>query len=422
MQAAARRGLAVNTGFFAPLTPFRSYVMGDDATLRAATGDEAARIAVLLREAVEAGALGITSTRYRQHIGYNGRPLACRLASREEWSLYCRTLKELGRGVIEIAASQDPGTLSDDEFEMLEFLSAESGRPITWSSMFPMGGNLEACERTLQRSEGLLARGVLPQTLCIVCPLQFTLLDPFVFAARAEWKPAFHRPVAEQIALYSDPAFRAAFRKSIETADVFFAGDWSVVAPVESASPALADRLGRSIAEIARGAGRDPVDVFLDLAIDDGLHTRFEIGQDHIEREVASLVGDPRTLLGLGDAGAHVDMFCGASYATHLLGSWVRERRALTLEHAVKRLTSEPADFLGLADRGRLAPGKTADLAIFDPATVGDARRATPVRDLPGGGLRLAVEAKGMEWVIVNGTILLDHGRYRDSLPGVLLR
>jgi N-acyl-D-aspartate/D-glutamate deacylase len=287
--------------------------------------------------------------------------------------------------------------------------------------MFPMGGNIEACERTLRRSEGLLARGVLPQTLCLVCPLQFTLLDPFVFAARAEWKPAFHRPVAEQIAFYSDAAFRDAFRKSLEVADVFFAGDWSVVAPVEFASPALAGRLGRSIAELARESGRDPVDVFLDLAIEDVLKTRFEIGQDHIEATVGGLVGDPRTLLGLGDAGAHVDMFCGASYTTHLLGAWVRERQALTLEHAVKRLTSEPADFLGLADRGRLAPGMAADIVVFDPATVGDGRRATAVRDLPGGGLRLVVEAKGIALVIVNGAVLLDSGRYRDVLPGRLL-
>jgi N-acyl-D-aspartate/D-glutamate deacylase len=115
-------------------------------------------------------------------------------------------------------------------------------------------------------------------------------------------------------------------------------------------------------------------------------------------------------------------MFCGASYSTHLLGTWVRERQALTLEHAVKRLTSEPADFLGLNDRGRLKPGMVADLAIFDPRTVGDARRAKSVRDLPAGGLRLVVEAQGMEWVIVNGTVLLEHGNYRDCLPGQLLR
>ncbi len=422
MQAAMRRGTAVNLGFLAPLTPFRSFVMGEDATMRGADEAEAAQIAALLEEAMEAGALGIATTRYKQHIGYNGRPLACRLASREEWSLYCRTLRRLGRGVIEIAVSQDPGILSDDEFEMLEFLAEESGRPITWSSMFPMGGDIASCERTLERSAGLLAKKVLPQTLCIVCPLQFTLLDPFVFAARPEWRQIFHRPLQQQMAIYRDPAFRLEFREGLRMADVFFAGDWSMVAPVESSSPALKDRLGRSIAEIAAAAGRDPVDTFLDLALEDGLGTRFEIRQEHIEAGIGSLVGDPRTLLGLGDAGAHVDMFCGASYATHLLGTWVREKRALTLEHAVKRLTSEPADFLGLKDRGRLKPGMAADLAIFDPGTVGDAKRATPVRDLPGGGLRLTVEAMGMAWVIVNGSVLLEGGRYREGMPGQLLR
>jgi N-acyl-D-aspartate/D-glutamate deacylase len=305
---------------------------------------------------------------------------------------------------------------------MLQFLADESGRPITWTSMFPMGDDLASCERTLQRSAELRTRNVLPQTLCIICPLQFSLFDPFVFATRAEWKPVFHRTLAEQIAVYSNRDFRDAFRKGLSAPDVFFRGDWSNLTPVESASPALADRLGRSIGEIAAATGGDPVDLFLDMAIADGLQTRFEIRQEHLEAQMKDLVGDSRTLLGLGDAGAHVDMFCGASYSTHLLGTWVRERQALTLEHAVKRLTSEPADFLGLNDRGRLKPGMVADLAIFDPRTVGDARRAKSVRDLPAGGLRLVVEAQGMEWVIVNGTVLLEHGNYRDCLPGQLLR
>jgi N-acyl-D-aspartate/D-glutamate deacylase len=305
---------------------------------------------------------------------------------------------------------------------MLDFLAAESDRPITWSAMIPMSDDPAIAEQTLERSAGLLARKVLPQTLCIVCPLQFTLNDPFVFAPRAEWKQVFHRPVAEQIALFSDPAFRAAFRAGLAVPDVLFRGDWSAVVAVESSSPALADRLGCPISEIAASRGMDPVDIFLDMAIEDGLRTRFEIRQEHLEIRLASLVGDSRTLLGLGDGGAHVDMFCGASYSTHLLGAWVRERQALTLERAIQRMTSEPADFFGLSERGRLTPGMMADLAIFDPETVGDARRAKPVRDLPGGGLRLVVEAKGMEWVVVNGKVLLKGGAYRDTLPGQILR
>jgi N-acyl-D-aspartate/D-glutamate deacylase len=422
MRAVEQRGLAVNLGFLAPLTPFRFYVMGEASTERAATEDEAASIARLLGEAIEAGALGFSTTLFRQHIGFKGRPLACRLASREELALYCRTLRRLGKGVIEIAASQLPGVLSDEEFAMLEFLAEESGRPITWSAMIPMDDDPATAERTLERSAGLLARKVLPQTLSIICPLQFTLEDPFVFAPRAEWKQVFHRPVAEQIAILSDPSFRAAFRAGLATPDVLFRGDWNAVVAVEVANPALAYRLGRPISALAAEAGRDPVDLFLDMAIEDGLKTRFEVRQEHLEMRLANLVGDPRTLLGLGDGGAHVDMFCGASYSTHLLGAWVRERQALTLERAVQRMTSEPADFFGLTDRGRLAPGMMADIAIFDPATVGDARPTKAIRDLPGGGLRLVSEARGMEWVIVNGRILIERGRYRDELPGRVLR
>ena len=127
-------------------------------------------------------------------------------------------------------------------------------------------------------------------------------------------------------------------------------------------------------------------------------------------------------MIGLSEGGAHVNMLCDAGYCTYLLGTWVRERRAMSLEQAVKRITSEPADFFGIRDRGRLKAGLPADIAIFDEHRVGSAKRARMQNDLPGGGRRLVMPAEGIEYTIVNGDVLYEHGDHSGYLPGRVLR
>jgi len=127
LEAAERRESAINLGFLAPLTPFRHFVMGEESMEREARPDETARIAALIKEAVAAGAFGFSTTTLPQHIGFKGRPLACRLASREELAAYARTLRELGKGAIEVALTRRPGTVSEDETELLRLLVEESG-------------------------------------------------------------------------------------------------------------------------------------------------------------------------------------------------------------------------------------------------------------------------------------------------------
>ena len=127
-------------------------------------------------------------------------------------------------------------------------------------------------------------------------------------------------------------------------------------------------------------------------------------------------------LLGLGDGGAHVDMLCDAGYPTFVLGTWVREQGAITLEEGVRRLTSDPADFFGLRDRGRLAPGMAADIAIFDPATVGSGNRGERRYDLPGGAKRMVMPSRGVIHTIVNGESLYEHGQLTEARAGQVLR
>jgi N-acyl-D-aspartate/D-glutamate deacylase len=137
---------------------------------------------------------------------------------------------------------------------------------------------------------------------------------------------------------------------------------------------------------------------------------------------MAELLNNPAILIGLGDGGAHVDMLCDSGYPTYLLGTWVRERGVLSLEEAVRRLTSDPADLFGIRDRGRLVPGLAADIAIFDPAAVGSSNRGERRFDLPGGGKRMVMPSRGVQHTIVNGTPIWSEGQVSGSGAGEVLR
>jgi N-acyl-D-amino-acid deacylase len=420
MDAAARRHSAINLAFLAPLTPFRHFVMGEESMEREASADETAKIAALLREAVAAGAVGFSTTTLPQHIGYQGRPLACRLASRDELKAYANALRDLGKGSIEVALTRRGGVVSEEEFDLLKFLLDESSRPVTWLAMAARPDRPEKTEETLRRLQPLIERGGIPQVLCKPFVVQMDLRNPFSFADMQMWGPVFNQPLDKQKAIYRDPAFRAAFREELKRPHLF-QGRWNRVEVLEITNPALKALERKTIAEAAEQRGADPLDTFFDLALEDDLNIQYTMQQYH-EEGIRQLITDSRTMLGLSDGGAHVNMLCDAGYCTYLLGTWVRERQAMTLEQAVKRITSEPADFFGLRDRGRLAEGLPADVTIFDPATVGSAKRARMQDDLPGGGRRLVMPAEGIEYTVVNGEVLYDRGKPSGALPGRVLR
>jgi N-acyl-D-aspartate/D-glutamate deacylase len=424
MDAAARRGSGVNLGFLAPLTPFRHYVLGEDSMERAATPEETAQVAELLRGALRAGALGFSTTFGPQHIGFQGRPLACRLASREEIAAYCGVLRELGRGAIELNLSDQPGVVTDEDYALLDLFLAASQRPVTWLALLHREEQPGLCRETLARTAPLLARGARPQISVRPVIAQLDLRNPFGFANLPEWKVLFNRPRDVQMRHYRDPEFRAAFRKRLNGDFIFRQESYFRRLEVkEVKSPALQPLVGRTIDAIARERGVDTVDAFLDLACEDGLDTDFTLEALNADPAgVEPLIQHPGTLIGLSDGGAHVDMLCDAGYCTYLLGTWVRERQALTLERAVQRITSEPADLFGLADRGRLAPGKAADFAIFDATTVGSEKRPVMRNDLPAGGRRMVMPARGVHYTIVNGSVLFEDQQHTGALPGTVLR
>jgi N-acyl-D-amino-acid deacylase len=422
MDAAQKRGVGINIGFMAPLTPFRHWVMGEESMDRAATPQETAQIKALIKEAVAAGAFGFTTTNVAQHIGYKGRPIACRQADHNEFKAYANALKELGKGCMELALTNDVGTIDEQEYALLDLLLTESGRPVTWLALLDRDDRPGSWKKTLEATDALCKKGAVPQVSCRPLIIQIDLRAPFIFANLPCWKPAFQRPVEEQKQFYRDASFRAAFRKEMEAPKVF-GGKWERCVVHEVGNPAMKPLLGKSVAQIAKERGKNGLDTFLDLAIEDELQLQYTYELFNAKEEnIPELILEPRVMIGLSDGGAHCDMLCDVGYCTYLLGTWVRDRGVLTLEHAVKRITSEPAALFSITQRGMIKKGLAADFAIFDFNTVGSKKRGEMWNDLPGGGRRMVMPAQGMQYTVVNGSVLYEGGKHTGALPGHVLR
>jgi N-acyl-D-amino-acid deacylase len=422
IEAAARRSPSLNLGFLAPLTPFRHYVMGEASMERAATPNETAQIKALLGEAIDAGAFGFSTTILNQHVGYQGRPLACRNASRDELKAYANALKERGKGAIEIALTRKIAVMDDEEYELLDFLLRESGQHVTFLALFDRDDIPEAVRDTLRKAAPLIARGARPQTSPLPLTRDINMRNPFSFAAFPSWNRVFvDKSKPAQAAVYADPAFRNQFREELKRPMAF--GNWERINVHEVQSPALKALEGRSVADIAREQGKDGVDAFLDLTLKDDLDVEFTMASfnTRVDR-MAEILNDKSVLVALGDGGAHVDMLCDAGYPTYLLGTWVRERQALTLEEGVRRLTSDPAEVFGVRNRGRLAPGLAADVAVFDAARIGSTNRGERRFDLPGGAKRMVMPSRGVEYTVVNGAVTWADGKLTGATAGQVLR
>ena len=420
--AAARRSPSLNLGFLAPLTPFRHYVMGEESMERAATPEETAKIKALLGEAIDAGAFGFSTTILNQHVGFQGRPLACRNASRDELKAYANALKERGKGAIEIALTRKIAVMDDEEYELLDFLLRESGQHVTFLALFDRDDIPEAVRDTLRKAAPLIQRGARPQTSPLPLTRDINMRNPFSFAAFPSWNRVFvDKSKPAQAAVYADRAFRNQFREELKRPMAF--GNWERINVHEVKSPALKPLEGRSIADIAREQGKDGVDAFLDLTLQDDLDVEFTMASfnTRVDR-MKEILADKSVLVALGDGGAHVDMLCDAGYPTYLLGTWVRERQALTLEEGVRRLTSDPAEVFGVRDRGRLAPGLAGDVAIFDPERIGSTNRGERRFDLPGGAKRMVMPSRGVEYTVVNGVVTWADGKLTGAAAGQVLK
>jgi N-acyl-D-aspartate/D-glutamate deacylase len=405
----ARRPMRLNAGAFIGHTPLRLFVLGGEE--RPATGDEVEAMRRLVHEAMDAGALGFSTSRQPAHQGAFGRPVPSRFAETDEVYALAGVLGELGRGVVQVSIG--PGLFVDQFSE----LAVAHGVPVTWTALVARADKPGAALRTVERAAALPGE-VYPQIACRPIVMQITMTDPVPLAEIDVWKEVLALPREERSALYTDAAWRDRARPA--TLDA-----WSHRWPKTSVEEtgAHADAVGIPLDRLAEARGTTPFDLMLDLALSDGMATRYRIVLDNDgDDEIGDLLADPRTLLGLSDAGAHASQLCDACFSTHLLGHWVRERGALSLEEAVWRLTGHPHQAFRLPGRGLVQEGYFADLVAFDPERVG----CTPVErvgDQPGGADRLVVRSTGVEHVWVNGVTTRRAGRdVPDAAPGRLLR
>ncbi len=420
MDALDKRGMGINVAGLVAFTPLRHYVMGEASFERTATDAEISQMYTLLREAMEAGAFGFTTTTIRNHIGHEGRPLACRNASREELMGLCHALRDVGRGAIEISLdSAGTRLINDDDMSLLRMLTDESTRPVTWLALFARPGEPGFHQQTVEKMGDLIHRAI-PQVTPRPLITQGDLRNPFMFAPYKSWEKAFNRGVGEQIALYSDANFRQAFLQDMKGRERHHL--WSRMRVLEYTNQALAKYQGRTIQDIADEEGKRAMDVYLDIGIADNLDTRFQIEAFNFDHEgVQNLVTEDRFMVGLSDGGAHVDLLCDVGYATALLEIWVRKHHVLSLEKAVQKLTSVPASVFGIPHRGVLAEGKVADLVLFDIDRIAS-KRPEFTDDLPKGGRRLIAKSEGIEATFLAGTQLYDKDEHTGALPGRILR
>ena len=409
-----RGGAVVNVAAYIGHSSVRTWVMGEDASRRAATDAEIAQMQAIVREAMRSGAVGFASSTSPAHNGEGGLPMPSRLADERETRALVAAMGESGRGVYMLTKG------AHTPLAFLESLAAESGRPVMVAALLHNGTDPQAVFDDLDAIAQANARGraMIGQVSCCPLTMDFTMRSPYPVEGLASWKPALGLRGAALKAVLSRREFRDGVRAELATKSGFrlFNGEWDKVQVVETA-PARARYEQRSLAEIARGEGRDPLDAMLDLALAEDLRTVFTAQLLNSDEEaVGRMLNHPHSIVSLSDAGAHLTFFNDAGFGLHLLGHWARGLGAMTMSEAVRRLTAHPAGMLGMRGRGTIRDGYAADLLLFDPETVarGPKRR---VFDLPGGAPRLTTDAVGVHGVWVNGRRVVGSEGMLDSPP-----
>jgi N-acyl-D-aspartate/D-glutamate deacylase len=416
-----RRGVGPNVAVYCGHSAVRTWVMGDDATERAATDDEVAEMADLVRTAMAAGAVGFATSTFEGHNGAGGIPMPSLLAEESEITALTKAMGESGRGMFMLTRGSGTGT------QFLESLAEESGRPVMIAALLHNPAMPDATFTAFEKIAAANDRGheLYGQISCCPLTMDFTLRNPYLMESYEAWRPAMAAAGDAVAAVYRDPAFRDGMKAEIEDQSRLraFNGDWNAIRVAMVADQAHADREGHSVAELAGAEGVHPLDWFLDFGLSENMDTVFSsVLLNSDEAAVGRMLRDPHSSIALSDAGAHLTFFCDAGYALHLYGHWARDVGIMPLEDAVHKLTGRQADIYRIPDRGRLAKGAWADLMLFDPATVA----RTPNRrvfDLPAGASRLICDAVGLHGVWVNGVRTADQSGMvaNGALPGQVL-
>ncbi len=431
---ASREGrLGVNLACYIGHSNIRRWVMGADASARAATESEIDAMRAVVRGAMEAGAAGLSSSAAPTHFDLEDRPVPSRVSDRDELAeLVEEAGRHAGGSIAFLPASAIGGLDAIDEAYLIR-LGSVSGLPVIIQGL---GGRnkVDAPTATWEASKAFLDRaaaaGAPVYSMLIARPFDRPItIDEtnFHYLAVPSWDEMLKLPKEARLARLRDPEARATLRDAVEHYNRDPSKGTTVPPPLWDAvfvdETTHRDVQGRSIRELADERGVAPADVMLDLALDEDLATRFRWRTESPEwtAAVAEAQLDGRMIVGTSDGGAHLARDDGADWSSYFLRSWVLDRHVWTLEDGIRQITQVPAALIGLTDRGVVRPGAWADLMVFDPDTVGPWRKEF-VHDLPGGVGRFKAFGRGVHATVVNGVPIVRDGELTGALPGRVVR
>jgi N-acyl-D-aspartate/D-glutamate deacylase len=376
-----------------------------------------------VRDGIEAGALGLSLSRNMSHFDVGGKLIPASFAPEAELFALAETLGDLGTGVIQSGG----GTTPELKDHLMSRLSAASGRRVIYNAIAENARAPMRWKQHLDLVEESCRQGNRAVPICSPNSVvgHFTMKNCQTFRQLPTWLEIMNSSDDEKIRAYGDPALRKRLREEIEAPlgpDSRWAKRWDLLLVEEPALERNQGLKNKSIADIAAARKKDPLDVFLDLVVEEELNTLFALGQNNTDREaMTQFLTSPYTVVGLSDGGAHVQFHCQVGYSTRMLGYWVRERGIMSVEQAVRRLTFDSATAFGIYGRGLLQPGMAADMVVFDPDTV-QPRKQEVVHDLPNNGWRVRALADGVICTVVNGEVLIENGVHTGATPGCVLR
>ena len=422
--------IAVNAGFLVGHCAIRRYAMGLDAVGNPADAEQIVGMRAELAKAIEAGALGFSFTNSTSHSDGEGEPVASRWATHDELIALCEETGKYPGTTLEGIVPGCLDTFSDDEIDLLAKMSAAANRPMNWNVLTVDSREPDRVPRQLQaaaRAKELGGR-VVALTMPIQVPMNMSFLNFCGLWLMPNWKDVMAGSVAERIQRLQDPDTRIKLLEwslSKEAGVFRRLADWADYIIGDTFSPENAGLSGRSVRDIAAERSTSAFGTLLDIVIADELRTvLWPTPQDNDAeswRMRAELWLDERAMIGGSDAGAHLDRMCGAPYPTKFLNDCLHGHKLISMETAVKLMTSDPAALFGLKDRGVLRIGAIADVVVFDPATVGS-HEPRLVTDLPGNSARLTADSVGMNHVFVNGVAILCDGVATGATPGTVLK
>ncbi len=414
------QGLAINVAPLVGHSLLRLWVMRDASMERTATEAEIGEMQALLKQCLDAGAVGLSTSFV--DMDETLQPVPSRYADTRELDALAETLSEYGR-VLQIVPEFYDADLTIARIDQLAALSLKHGIPTTFSPLFVNGDNVDAVERVMARVDEQFRRGarVWPQVQTRPIDISFSFAVPsLLFIRFPTWYGIMRFGSHEEIvAAFSDPERRKALVAEAAALDAL----WPRLILRQVASDANQSLVGKTLAEIAELRQTTPVQAMIDLSLEEDLDAHFlaaDMGHNDDER-VSALLGHPRVHIGASDGGAHILSFSTYGDTGYLFSHFVRELDALGLEAAVKKITADTASIWGLPERGQLQPGYVADVTIFDPDTIGRGAEYY-VQDVPGDGSRYVRDSIGVDTVIVGGQIAwrAEDG-YRQVQEGQIL-